>query len=212
MVAPIELTESHICDLIQRRSGSGGRALIQRMLRNQIRSVTQAAYDTPFFIRPEVSRRALWFIHLSRHPTARDVMIQQHWNIQNTFEHYGTGGFGMLGWDTLKDSETLPLFQFRELDKETMQEQLLKMLPEKLFSLASEQPVTIDAIHHVFANQTAARFSDLDKIVLQLVKEGEFDILDANGKARSRSLKILKHTDQITLPSTPLIPGLSRLC
>ncbi len=211
MVAPIELTESHICDLIQRRSGSGGRALIQRMLRNQIRSVTQAAYDTPFFIRPEVSRRALWFIHLSRHPTARDVMIQQHWNIQNTFEHYGTGGFGMLGWDTLKDSETLPLFQFRELDKEAMQEQLLKMLPEKLLSLASEQPVTIDAIHHALANQTAARFSDLDKTILQFVKEGEFDILDANGKARSRSLRLLKLTDQITLPSTPLIPGLSRL-
>lgn len=213
MAAPIELTESQIHDLIEYRNSDGGRALIQRTLRSRIRSsVTQAEYDTPFFIRPAVSRRALWFIHLSRHPTARDVMIQQHWNIQNTFQHYGTGGFGMLGWDTLKDSKTLPLFQFRELDEETMQEQLLKTLPGKLFSLASEQPVTIDAIHHVFANQTAARFSDLDKIVLQLVKEGEFDILDANGKARSRSLKILKHIDQITLPSTPLIPGLSRLC
>jgi len=61
-------------------------------------------------------------------------MIQQHWNIKNTFEHYGFGDFNMLdwdilGWDTLKDSETLPLFQFRELDAHRMREQLLTTLP-----------------------------------------------------------------------------------
>ena len=95
-----------------------------------------------------------------------------------------------------------------------MRKQLLNSLPGKLFGLASEQPVMIDAMHHVFANQTAARFSDLDEMVLQLVREGEFDILDANGKTkthpRSRLTK-LKSTDQIILPSSPLISGLSRL-
>lgn len=211
MVAPIELTKSQIHDLIEDRNGVGGNALTQRVLRGQIRNVTQAVYDTPFFIRPAVSRRALWFIHLSRHPTARDVMIQQHWNIKNTFQHYGTGGFEMLGWKTLRNFDTIPLFRFGELDEQEMQKQLLNSLPEKLFSLANEQPIAIYKIRHIFANQTAARFSDLDKIVLQLVREREFDILDANGKARSRSLKILKPTDQITLPSTRLIPGLSRL-
>lgn len=211
MAAPIELTESQIHDLIEYRNGDGGRALIQRTLRSHIRNVTQADYDTPFFIRPAVSRRALWFIHLSRHPTARDVMIQRHWNIQNTFQHYGTGGFGMLGWDTLKDSDTLPLFEFGELDEKEMQRQLLEVLPRKLVSLASEQPVTVNTIHHISANQTAARFSDLNKVTLQLAREGEIDILDANGKPRSRSLKILKPTDQIALPLNPLLPGLSRL-
>ena len=211
MAAPIELTESQIHDLIEYRNGDGGRALIQRTLRSHIRNVTQADYDTPFFIRPAVSRRALWFIHLSRHPTARDVMIQRHWNIQNTFQHYGTGGFGMLGWDTLKDSDTLPLFEFGELDEKEMQRQLLEVLPRKLVSLASEQPVTVNTIHHIFANQTAARFSDLNKVTLQLAKEGELDILDANVKARSRSPRTLRATDQITLPLNPLIPGLSRL-
>ena len=138
-------------------------------------------------------------------------MIQEHWNIQNTFEHYGTGSFGMLGWDSLRDSETIPLFQFEKLDEEQMQRQLLKDLPEKLCSLANEQPVTIDVIHHVLANQTAARFSDLDEAVLRCVSEGEFDLLDANGKARSRSIRTLRSTDRIVLPSNPLIPGLSWL-
>lgn len=209
-VAPLQLSESQVHDLIQSRDGDGGRALVQRTLRDHARTITGATYDTPFFIRPK-SHRALWFLHLSRHPTAWDVMIQQHWKIKNTFQHYGTGDFEMLGWKTFQDLETIPLFGFGKLDEQEMQKQLLNSLPGKLFGLASEQPVTIDAMHHVFANQTAARFSDLDKIVLQLVREGEFDILNANGKVRSRSLKMLKPTDQITLPSTPIIPGLSRL-
>ena len=210
-VAPLQLSESQVHDLIQYRDGNGGRALVQRTLRDHARTITGATYDTPFFIRPK-SHRALWFLHLSRHPTARDVMIQQHWKIKNTFQHYGTGDFEMLGWNTFRDLETIPLFRFEELDEQEMRKQLLNSLPGKLFGLASEQPVTIDAMHHVFANQTAARFSDLDKTVLQLAREGEFDILDANGKAHSRSrLTRLKPTDQIILPSRPLIPGLSRL-
>lgn len=78
MVTPLELTEQRIFDLIQLRNGDGGRALVQRVLRGHIRDATRATYDTPFFIRPRRSRRALWFLHLSRHPTARDVMIQCH--------------------------------------------------------------------------------------------------------------------------------------
>ena len=205
------MTESQIHDLIQFRGGDGGRALLQRTLRDHTRSVTGAVYDTPFFIRPEVSRRALWFLHLSRHPTARDVMIQRHWEIQNTFEHYGPGDFGMLGWDALKDSKTLPLFNFSQIDLEQMDIQLLDSLPRELYGLASEQPVTVDAMRHGIANRTAARFSDLDRIVLQLMREREIDILNSDGKVRSRSLRRLSPTDRIGLPSTLLLPGISRL-
>ena len=77
-VAPLQLSESQIHNLIQYRDGDGGRALVQRTLRDHARTITGATYDTPFFIRPKSSHRALWFLHLSRHPTARDVMIQQH--------------------------------------------------------------------------------------------------------------------------------------
>lgn len=209
-VAPLQLNESQIRDLIQYRDGDGGRALVQRTLRDHARNVTGAIYDTPFFIRPEQSRRALWFLHLSRHPTARDVMIQRHWDLQNTFEHYGPGDFGMLGWDALRDSETLPLFQFKEFDADQMRNQLLNSLPRELFGLVSEQPITVDAMRHMLANRTAARFSDLDQIILSLVEEKEFEILNPAGKARSRALKRLKSTDRIALPSTLLLPGISR--
>ena len=209
-VDPLALSESQIHDLIQYRGGAGGRALAQRTLRDHIRTITGATYDTPFFIRPQISRRALWFLHLSRHPTARDVMIQRHWEISNTFEHYGRGDFGMLGWDALREPESLPLFNFAELDVQQMQEQLLNSMPGVLFSLASEQPITIDAMRHALANRTAARYSDLDKVILQLVHEMEIEILDPDGKARSRALRRLRPTDRIAFPATPLLPGISR--
>ena len=201
MVAPLELTESQIYDLIQLKNGNTGRALAQRTLREHIRLVTGATYDTPFFIRPRESRRAMWFLHLSKHPTARDVMIQRHWEIQNTFEHYGSGDFGMLGWDTLRDPGTMPLFSFTEMDQNKMHTQLLNDMPRELFSLASEEPVTIDAMRHRFANRTAARYSDLDSIVLQLFREGEIEILGANGKVRSPTLQRLRTVDRIVMSS-----------
>ena len=207
--APLELTESQIHKLVEYRDGAGGRALVQRTLRDHIRAVTGATYDTPFFVRPKQSRRALWFLHLSRHPTARDVMIQRHWEISNTFEHYGTGDFGMLGWEALY-SRTLPLFHFEELETQQMQEQLLNSMPNELFALASENPVTVDAMRHILANRTAARFSDLDKTVLKLFREKEINILGPDGKVRSRTLRRLRPDDRIAFSDTLLLPGFSR--
>ena len=208
-VAPLELTEPQIHELIQHRDGNGGRGLVQRTLRDQIRIRTGATYDTPFFIKPGLSRRALWFVHLSRHPIARDVMIQCHWNIQNTFEHYGPGDFGMLGWDAL-NSQTLPLFRFEQLESQQLQEQLLGSMPSKLFSLASDQPVSVDVMRHRLANETAARFSDLDQAILTLAHEREIEILNSDGKVRSRNQKRLHANDLITFPETLLLPGISR--
>ena len=209
-VAPLKLTELQIRDFLQLRSGDGGRALVQRVMRKHLHAATNATYDTPFFIRPKKSRRALWFLHLSRHPTARDVMIQCHWNSFNTFEHYGSGDFDMLGWDAL-NTGTLPLFSFENLEAEQMREQLLNSMPEELHALAADDPVTVDAMHHALANRTAARFSDLNEVVLQLADEREFDILNSDGKVRSRSLTRLNPADRIAVPTKRLFPEFSRL-
>ena len=209
-VDPLQLSETQVHDLIQYRDGEGGRALVQRTLRDHVRSMTGATFDTPFFIRPRRSRRALWFVHLSRHPTARDVMIQLHWEIQNTFEHYGSGNFGMLGWDALK-GDVVPLFHFEELEAQQVQNELLESLPKKLFGLASDEPVSIEVMRHMLANETAARFSDLDTTILTLAREGELRILNGDGRRRSRALKRLQPTDRITFPDTLFLPGFSRL-
>ena len=208
-VAPIGLTEQRILELIQLKGEDHGRALIQRLMRDHIREMTGATYDTPFYIRPRTSRRALWFLHLSKHPTARDVMIQCHWKNFNAFEHYGTGDFDMLGWDAL-NSGTLPLFHFGELDASRMRDQLLNAMPAELYELMERGPVTVDTMRQSFANRTAARFSDLDNIVLKLSQEREVDILNPDGKLRSRELSQLKGTDRIAKPRTPPFPGFFR--
>ncbi len=208
---PIELAENRIRELIEERDGYGGKALVQRTLRSHARELTGATYDTPFFIRPGQSRRALWFLHLSRHPTARDVMIQCHWDIKNAFEHCGVGSFGMLGWDALLEDGSKPLFTFQDSDRHQMCEELLSELPKELFSLVSEEPVSIETFRHMFANRTAARFSDLDEVVLRLYQEGAFRILDENGKERRQSLKRLQKSDRVALPTTLFLPGFSRL-
>ena len=209
-VLPLQLTESRIEDLIAYKGGDGGRALVQRVLRNHIRTMTKATYDTPFFIKPSQSRRALWFLHLSRHPTARDVMIQRHWDIHNTFQHYGRGDFGMLGWDSLIDLDSFGLFSFGDLDAIQMQNGLLNSMSEELFCLASDGPITIDAVRHALANETAAPFSDLDDVVLRLARENEIEILTPDRKVRGRNLRRLRHTDRIALPDQLFLPGFSR--
>lgn len=209
-VAPLELLERDLHQLVENHSGVGGRALIQRTLRDHIRTITGAAFDTPFFVVPRGSRRALWFIHLSQHPTARDVMMRIHWETQNTFQHYGRGDFRMLGWDAL-ESESLSLFHFEELDIPVLHDQLLETMPNKLFGLASEYPISITEMRIALANETAARFSDLDDVVLRLFREGELQILTPDDKLRSRTLKTLKPTDRIAFPDILMLPGISRI-
>lgn len=206
--APLQFTEPQIHDLIEARNSSGGRALAQRIIRPHIRGLTGAPFDTPFFIRSQTSRRALWFLHLSKHPTARDVMIQRHWDIHNTFEHYGSGSLQMLGWDAIRNPDLLTLFSFKNLDNEQMHEGLLEEMPRELHSLVSHEPMPISTIRYALANKTAAAFSDMDSVFLQLVQEGEFCILAPDGKVRSRALQRLQLTDRIALPQQ--IPMFSR--
>lgn len=208
-MASLALSHDQIEQLIQHRE-QGERALIQRTLRPHILQATGATYDTPFFIRPESSRRSLWFLHLSRHPTARDVMIRQHWDTQNTFEHDGTGGLDMMGWDPLRDSSNLHLFSFKEQDERAMRAELLDSLARELFALAADAPVAVETVHHLFANKTAARFGDLDAVILRLMREGEFQVLSQDGKSRSRSLEHLRPTDRIAFRDTLLLPYISR--
>ena len=209
-VRPIELSETDVRDLVDLKQGAGGRAVAQRTLRDHVRLRTGATYDTPFFIRPKQSRRALWFVHLSRHPVARDVMVQCHWNNFNTFEHYGSGGLDMIGWDPLK-SGLLPLFGFSQYDASLLHQQLLDTIPEELSLFDFSSPLSVADFRVSVANRTAARFSDLDKALSTLASAGEFDILTRNGKVRQKGLTRLDSSDLIALPSRPMFPGWSRL-
>ena len=137
-------------------------------------------------------------------------MIQRHWDISSTFEHYGSGDFEMLGWDALRSEETLRLFRFEEIEARGLREQLLNAMPAELYALTANEPVSVQTMQHILANKTAARFMDLDETVLELVRAREFDILDRNGKLRPRNLRRLRAEDWISMPKNVLLPGTGR--
>ena len=209
-VRPIELAEADVRDLVELKHGSGGRALIQRVLRDHLRDGTGATYDTSFFIRPRKSRRALWFVHLSRHPVARDVMVQYHWNNFNTFEHYGSDGLDMMGWDPLSSGQ-LPLFGFSAFDAELLHQQLMDSIPNEFANFDLSSPLPVRQFHAAVANRTAGRFSDIDRAISALASVGEFDILTKDGKLRQRGLTRLDPSDMIALPQSPMFPGWSKM-
>ena len=66
-VEPIEVSPDLLRDLIEMKESAGGRAVVQRVFRDHLRDRTGATFDTPFFIRPKQSRRALWFVHPEEH-------------------------------------------------------------------------------------------------------------------------------------------------
>lgn len=207
---PAKLGQREIDEILEDDS-KRGRGVLQRVLRVHIRRETGAMFDTPFFLRPKKSRRALWFLHLSRHAKARDVMIERHWDVQNTFEHIGTGGFQMLGYDAILHSSEPELFNFTEMDNDDMRKELLNQMPDELYDLVGTDSLSVGAIHQKFSNKTAARFSDMDEIILRLVKEREFDLIGADGRNRNRKrIKTINPTDSIVLPSHSLLQIFSR--
>lgn len=206
---PLELSEERVSDLIEMSDGRGGRALIQRVLRDHLRIQTGAQYDTPFFIRPAVSRRALWFVHLSNHPTARDVMLNEHWAEGNTFIHHGPGDLGMLGFDTFIDGGLFDFVFDEDADRRTRM-QLLAQLPGEIAGRTVDAPITLDGFHREIANRNAATRDKIEDILLELWDAKELTILAANGRERSRSTRRLRAGDLIAIPDAPSFPGFLR--
>lgn len=211
-VKPLGLSVSEVRDFVEMKNGAGGRAVVQRVLRDHIRVWTGATYDTPFFIRPRKSRRALWFVHLSRHPVARDVMVQCHWNNFNAFEHYGSGSFDMLGWDPLKNGLSdgqLPIFNFSDLDAESLHEELVGSISSEILSSGLVLPMSVEDFRISVANRTAARFSDLDRALVRLTSAHELAITSVDGKVYGERKTHLMPSDQIDLPIKRMFPGFS---
>lgn len=96
-----------------------------------------------------------------------------------------------------------------------MQQELLQTIPQKLYELLRAvdlNVLSVHAIHEIWANKTAAPYSDIDGIITSLVKEGEFDVIGMDGRERSRNrIKTVNPTDSIVLPQSFVLHGLSRI-
>ena len=104
--------------------GARGRAHAQKHLMSNLRKQSGAQFFTPFLLFSTDESRTIMLAHLSRHQRARDKMLGIHWDQQNSFHHYGSGGFYELAYDPRRIDYDDDLFSFRPEDKQEMQRQL----------------------------------------------------------------------------------------
>ena len=188
-----------------RRGDDHRRAALERVL-PELALEAGFKWVTPFFLRPAASRRTLWFIHLSHHATARDVMLRCHWEVRNSTVHYGDSlGPAMLGWEAL-ERKTMPLLTFTDEDRNQMRESSFDELPRRLRPHLQDAPMRVEKAVTLFGNDTAMTSEDMTDILIQARNLGEIEVRNADGKVRSgRGLRHLNRNDRIVLPSQTLL-------
>jgi hypothetical protein len=178
------------------------RLLIQLELHEEIQRLAAARFYTPFFIHSQDSHRDLWLVHLSRHHRARDVMMGVHWELQNSFAHYGKPGLKMLGYrpdedEFLTKQPNFSGFFFDDKAKALSHDALLEELPAVIFS--EPEPIPFSELFAKISNETPAT-SELLRISLRdLATDGSVVIKDHSGSTIRRS-GIQHDTDLIILP------------
>ena len=184
---------------------SDWRAQIQHILHQHFFERSGADCYTPFFIHSVESNRAYWLLHFSKHSTARDAMMELHWEMQNHFEHFGSAGFGMLGHDPRKSSDENQLrFSFDADAKTATAEALLVEIPEKLSH--HDELIPYRNFFDLNVNNTPATKEMIASAVTQLAKDKELEVLSKTKKRRKPGVK-LNDSDLIRLPQTKFFPN-----
>jgi len=180
----ISLEPEQIREYIRLKGERGGRVVIQRLLLQHLKAETGAAFVSPFFIRSEEANKDLWVVHLSNHVTARNVMVESHWEIKNHSWHPGRGGFEILGFDPRLDPAAMPDFWFGDAEQTMMRERLTEDVLRRLRDRYGGARVPYIGFVADVANETPARLVDFDRVSEGLVQSRELRILDLEGDVR----------------------------
>ena len=179
------------------------RRLVQLELHSEVRNAAGAKFYTPFFIHSTDSHRDLWLVHLSRHHRARDVMVGVHWDLQNSFAHYGKPGLKMLGYSPSEDvvhtqQPYFPGFYFDEKAKALTIEAICEELPSLIFDHTG--PIDFMSLYSSISNETPATSEIVKESLIQLARENRVLIKDVTGLKVRRS-GIQHDSDVIYIPS-----------
>lgn len=198
-LAPVEISVGQLKEFLRLKGLDGGRYAIQRLLLAHLRLQTGAQFGTPFFIKSREAKKDLWLVHLSRHSKARNVMVDSHWSVKNHSLHHGTGGLEINGFDPNIDH--IQQFMFADHEVTLMHERLAQDMVRRLYDVRHGAPVTYGRFIDGLANETPARFSDIDAAVRLLTCEGELDLFDKRGVAKRT--KKLNLDDQLRISLQP---------
>lgn len=177
-----------------------GRLISQRVLMRNIQNRSGAKFFTPFMLWSRTDNRWMMIAHLSQHQAARDKMLGVHWSLQNRFAHIGKGSLFSLGYDVRLLESKDSLFEFSELDRNVLKEELLNELPRELRSAMIEEQIKISTFMEIIGNRTAATNRDIFSVLGTLISERDIQVVNENGRQKRVSSSI-HISDRIILPA-----------
>lgn len=194
------LTAEHLLTIKSAEPGGDGdltwRRVIQSIMTGQIRASSGATYCTPFYIVPRTSRRGYWLLHLARHLRANEEMKRIHWE-NNNLHHPGGPGFNMLGFIGSNGQLAFDN-RFDEHAHRVTLQALQEDIPKRIEKL--DTPVRFGDLVHITANETPARFAQLQEAVFSLSQERSLLVQTQAGSMR-RAAHSIAADDMIELPS-----------
>ena len=194
--------------LSNKEEGAGWRTLIQNELYKHIKDATSAEYYSPFFIRSPDAHRSYWFIHLSRHREARNVIGNIHWEETNTSLHHGGAGLQALGFSKSSDPKQLMLgYEFdehaRAQSKKVLQDQIPRIIRE---AIDADLAPSLEQLFGRECNDTPVTRELFEEVLVGLREEGELRIEDVYGKDKPRA-QTMNWSDRIVLARQPTLFG-----
>lgn len=166
-----------------KRNERDWRLFIQACLYPDLIRRCGALFYTLFFIRSEAGHGDYWFIHLSQHARARDVMTRIHWDKGNFFIHYGGAGLNMfegLGYTPRLDERTSQQgalgFGFGDMEREASVAALMEQIPQLIYS-APDEALVFDAMFATHCNLSPAHAEIHKEAVARLRDLKEVEVL-----------------------------------
>lgn len=203
-VQPVELSRDDISRLKRMWDAdeSSARYVVQNALFGHISRVTGAKYSSPFFVRSDSSNRAYWLVHLSKHHTARDVMGEIHWEVQNSSLHYGREGLLSLGFDAAHTGPSLP-FHFDADARTRSMTRVDEEAPELIYDAARSGggPIRFEGFLARLCSHTPVTRRMLQERLVAMRAAGEIEITGADGRPK-RGPKV-DWDDRLGRPSAP---------
>jgi three-Cys-motif partner protein len=171
-----------------KNSEKDSRLLIQSYFHKELVEKCGASYYTPFFIRSSQGHGDYWLVHLSKHPKARDVMTQIHWQNNNNFIHYGGAGLNMfmLGYESKYDSSYTNQTEFGFCFDDTAHEKSINALITDIPHLvyARDNGISFGDLFSMTCNNSPASAEIYKKAIEHLIQYKEIDVFSKEGSRR----------------------------
>jgi three-Cys-motif partner protein len=197
----IDLDPSFIAELTaEKGEGPAWRTLIQNTLYSHLIEKTGAEFYSPFFIHSPEAHRSYWFLHLSRHREARNVIGNIHWEENTISLHHGGAGLQALGFVRHADPRQMSLsYAFDEHALDLSRTKLMDQIPQLIRStIDADLAPSLEMLFGKHCNDTPVTREIFERVLLELRDEKEVVIEDANGILKPRAQSVA-WTDRIAL-------------